>query len=992
MKKDNPDKKQNITDVSEKKIKFKKTLKIILTVFLLLILVGSGTAIALVFSIINDAPSFDPKYLRPPETSYIYDNKGNEVAKLHQDQNRTVIPLQEIPDHVKNAFIAIEDERFEDHFGIDLMGIIRASLVNLRSQGIVQGASTITQQLMRNAFLTQKQTYERKIQEAWLAVQIEREYTKDEILEMYLNLIYFGNGVYGIEAASETYFNKNTGDLTIAEGAMLAGTVNSPNYNNPIYSEERAINRMHIVINKMKDLGYISSSEAKEARETEEFEFGEIRSPEYPFPYFVDYVLHDELVGILADMPEYGSKENAYTAIYNEGLRIITTLDAELQEVVEYTLNRADKYPTTLRIDMNKFREAYTEAGHKIPADFPNAFIDEENGIPQPQSAIVLANPSTGEIHALGGGREYRKQGNEVLRFKSRRQPGSSIKPIVSYAPAFEEGLMSPGSIVYDVPLTVGSYSPRSWDGEYWGPITVREAIKWSRNIPAVSVLQQVTPGKGTEYAEKMGITSFSDDDRGSLSTALGGVSGISVFDMAQAFGTIANQGVKKPFYTVERIEDRSGNILFQQESIPEVVLSQQTSYMITDILEETHRTTFTSNRLYIDRPVAVKTGTTNDNRDTFLAAYTPNLVSFFWMGYDFPEMGRIYGGHGLTTSITRDIFVKALDGLEVISFESFRPGGIIRMEVCTESGMKPTDLCHDAGSTKNELFTAGTAPKNTCDKHVLVEICKDSGLLPSQYCPSKSIVEEVFFIGRHSVNEPPEETCDVHTKDDRPGRPASLSAEWNPQSRNITLSWSAPARNKDIKEYRIYRESAQEEHSFLATSKNTRHVDSKNIQEDMQYTYTIYAVNKDGILSKSVTTMVSTPAESPPEPQPPQTPPESPSLYSPANGHSGASVTPTLFWNTSDGATSYTTEISLNEAFSEIVYSITVSRTVITVGQELDSGTNYWWRVRAENSAGTSSWSDLRSFTTESPAEPLTGLNIIRSFFMFSSIFKIGW
>ncbi|MFY9115423.1 MAG: transglycosylase domain-containing protein, partial [Dethiobacteria bacterium] len=533
----------------------------------------------------------------------------------------------------------------------------------------------MTQQLVRNAFLSPEKTLKRKIQEAWLAIQVEREFSKPEILEMYLNIIYFGNGAYGIEAAAETYFNKDAAELSLAEAALLSGFVCAPNSFNPFINEEKALSRKQTVLRKMESLGIISTEEADEARE-EELKFGELKIQGYPYPYFIDYVVHHELIKILSDTTLFGSKEDAYNAIYTLGLKIYTTLETELQAHVEETLNRKDKYPTTVRIDMEKFKAAYHEAGNKMPKDYPKAYIDEENGIPQPQSAMVLANPQTGAIRALGGGREYCKNKNEVLRFISKRQPGSSIKPIVSYAPAFEEKVLAPGSIVYDVPIKIGSYAPRSWDGKYWGPITVREAIKWSRNIPAVSVLHMISPSKGTEYAERMGISSFSDDDRNSLSVALGGVSGISVMDMCQTFATIANEGVKKPLHTVSRIEDRNGEIIFEQNAAGEAVLSPQTAFMITHILEETHRTSFTGNRLYIDRPVAVKTGTTNDDRDTLLAAFTPNLVSYLWMGYDFKDMGRIRGGHGLTTSITRDVFKKAFEGLEKISFESRRPSG----------------------------------------------------------------------------------------------------------------------------------------------------------------------------------------------------------------------------------------------------------------------------------------------------------------------------
>ncbi len=764
-----------------KKSKFRIVLKIFLILFLLVFLImlaGGGVAVAYVYNIVMDTPMFNPNAIRVAETSYIFDNAGNRLTTLHYEQNRTVIPVDDVPHHVRNAFIAIEDERFYEHFGIDLTGIIRALRENYRAGTIVQGASTITQQLTRNAFLTPDQTYERKIQEMWIAIEIEKDYTKDEILEMYLNLVYFGSGAYGIYAAAETYFDKKPAELTIAEGAMLAGVLNSPNANNPFNSEERAGRRMRLVLDKMEYLGLITSSQRRSA-DNEKLVYAKKETEDYPFPYFLNYVIHNELISKLSQTHLFENREGAYEAIYTGGLRVYTTLDVELQEHLENTLNREDLYPTTLRIDMEKFKEALAQNNNRIPADFPGAYRVDENGVPQPQAAMVLADPMTGEVKALGGGREFHRDGNEVLRYISRRQPGSSMKPIVSYAPAMEEGLFGTGSIVEDEFFEVGNYAPRSWDGQYWGPITVREALRWSRNIPPVRVLHQITPYRGTMYAEKMGISTFSDDDRGALSVPLGGVSGVTVYDMAQAFATIANQGMKQPFHTVKKVLDSSGNIVYEYRDQPEKVLSPTTAYMLTDIMEDAHRNTFTENRLYIDRPVAVKTGTTNDNRDTYLAAYTPNLLSVFWMGYDFHKMGFIHGGHGLSTGITREVFKKAFEDLPVIDFKELRPDGIIDMEVCGKTGLKPSSICYAAGTVVTEMFTAQNAPEETCSHMIDMEviICSRSGLLAGPDCPY--VETRVYYQNYHYYDDdyyhpnyhhyhhyhhimPPTETCHI--------------------------------------------------------------------------------------------------------------------------------------------------------------------------------------------------------------------------------------
>lgn len=891
MKKDNKVKKENKTQKkpSQKNDKNhstkntgkkKRILKISLLVFLLLVLIGGGSLAGMVISYANEAPEFDPQQLRPAETSFIYDREGNQIAPLHHEQERTIISLDEVPTHTQKAFIAIEDERFEDHFGVDIIGIIRAGMVNLMQREIVQGASTITQQLTRNAFLTAEQTFRRKIQEAWLAIQLERHYTKSEILEMYLNTIYFGNGAYGIEAASNTYFDKSADELTLAESAMLAGIPRSPNSNNPFFSEERALNRMKLVLYNMESVGYISSEEAEEARETENFEYGELREKELPYPYFLEYVLHRELVNTLKDMPEYGTRESAYEAIYTHGLKIHITMDTDIQAHVENTLDDDSMYPSTIRIDMDKFKEGYKEAGGNIPRDFPGAYIDEEKGVPQPQSAFVLADPTTGEIIALGGGRDFRKEENEILRYLSTRQPGSAIKPVVPYAAAFEENALAPGSIVYDVPFSAGSYSPKNWDGQYWGPINARDALRWSRNIPAVATLQDISPYKGTEYATNMGINSFTEDDRGSLTTALGGVSGIPPLQMAQAYGTLANMGVKAEFHTISHIKDRDGNVIYEQNNTPETVLSPQTAYMINHILEDAHRNTFTSNsRVAFDRPVAAKTGTTDERKDIYLAAYTPNIVSVIWIGNDIRDMGRIQGSYPFTTAITREIYNKVFEDLEVKYFSEQRPSGIIGMKVCSKTGLKPSDKCEKAGDVTTDMFTVQTAPNDTCKDHVEKEICKESELLAGEYCPDDAITKKVFFTGRYANyvgNEPPGSTCDVHdsetkekdTDDDgddttQPPTATSFSAKWSSSQEEVQLEWNSP-NTDNIKEYHLLREPSGGERLLLErlNRNRTHYKDKSNLEKGVTYNYILYVIDRDGNKSESVSSSVTIPGE----------------------------------------------------------------------------------------------------------------------------------
>ncbi|MGM0688645.1 MAG: transglycosylase domain-containing protein [Bacillota bacterium] len=725
------DKKVPIDLIIEKPARYKEkkpghtgtVLKVFFIFLVILTLIAGGATAAVVVNYVNEAPPFDPSQLATVETSYIYDSSGNEIVALHEEQNRIVVNLNQVPEHVRLAFIAIEDERFFRHFGFDIVGSMRAAYANFRAGAIVQGASTITQQLAQNAYLSTETTYRRKIQEIWLAIQLERSYGKEEILEMYLNRIYFGNGAYGVEAAAQTYFDKSVGDLNLAEAAILAGAVRSPNLYNPIDNELETEARMRIVLSSMKRLDYISEAQYRYALQRK-IEYAEPRSPDYPYPHFVDYVVHDELIRILSEIPSIGSSAEAYRAIYTGGLRIYTTLEPPLQKHVEEVLKRTDLYPTTIYVDMPRVREeiAQLPPGRDLTRAQLQELVDEEGGIPQPQAAIVVADPTTGKIKALGGGRDYQKKVDEVLRFATLRQPGSAIKPIITYAPAFEEGtLAGGGSTLDDSPFTgPRGWQPKNFDNRFRGMITAREALYFSYNVPAVRAFQDLGPRVGVSYAERMGISTIDPSEIDNLALTLGGFTyGVSAIDMAQAYGVLANNGVRVDLYCVEKIEDRHGSVLFEQRSYPRQILSPQATFIVNDILQDFVKV-YLGRALQIDRPVAAKTGTTENWKDVYLVAYTPNLVASFWMGYDEPKMGGIQQGWRYSTVFLREVFLEVFKDLEIRDFP--RPGGITRMEVCTISGLRPITGCMAEGTVRADYFIEKHAPRMTCDIHLLLE------------------------------------------------------------------------------------------------------------------------------------------------------------------------------------------------------------------------------------------------------------------------------
>ncbi len=819
-----------------------------LACFLLLLAAGGATA-AVVAGYVNETPPIDMSLLETVETSYLFDNAGNEITSLHEEQNRIAISLEDIPLHVRQAFIAIEDERFDSHFGFDVTASLRAAYINLRAGSIVQGASTITQQLAQNAFLTTETSYERKIQEIWLAIQLERIFSKNEILEMYLNRIYFGNGAYGLEAASQVYFDKSVSDLNVNEGAMLAGTIRSPNFYNPFNNRAEAEARMRIVLSNMHRLEHIGDQEYQQAL-NHRLRYGEPKGREYPYPHYVDYVVHNELIRILSSMPAYGSREEAYRAIYTGGLRVYTNLDKNLQEHVESILRDEELYPFTYTVDMNQVRAAIAE----LPRDTTlsraqlEELVVEENGLAQPQAAIVLSDPATGRVMALGGGREYQKNIDEVLRFTTLRQPGSAIKPIITYAPAFEEGVLAgAGATLDDSPFKKPeeNWYPENFDYKFRGMLSVRESLFKSYNIPAVRAFEMLGPEKGVDYLERMGISTIHPDEKTFLSLTLGGLTrGVSALEMNQAYSVLANNGLKVDLHTVESIVDRRGNIIYEYNTNPEQILSPQSTFLVNDILQD-YVTNYLGTALQIDRPVAAKTGTTDEFRDVYLVAYTPNMVASFWMGYDEPRMGQLRDGWRFSTAFLREVFLEAFEGLEVMEFE--QPDGIVRMTVCSRSGLLPNEDCERADSVISDYFLSEYRPTETCDMH--------EGRF---YIRPPYIETDERWSSRGGPGRKPLDVEDMDTRivsggfEEARGSTTDeiTSFRANLLEEGITLQWvyDGPA----VSAFELTRTTRREEGSAVSyeIDGNTRQFTDEDIAPEADYTYTLSARYQDGSLS----------------------------------------------------------------------------------------------------------------------------------------------
>ncbi len=613
--------------------------------------------------------------IRPPATSIIYDIHGNEIANVHADQNRKPVKLAQVPKNLQNAFIAVEDNRFYEHGGIDPRGIVRAFYANIRGRTVSEGGSTITQQLAKNAYLTQDRTLKRKIQEVFLALQLERQYTKDEILEMYLNQIYFGQGAYGVQAAAQTYFGKNVEDLSLNECAMLAGIPKSPNYYSPLNNLQAAQERKATVLDQMEKYGYINSSTASKTKK-EKLNLVKPAKKEdtTPASYFVDYVTQTMI-------DKYGAD-----AVYKEGMQIYTTLDMDMQKAAEAAMK-----------------------------NLPNSRKDG-NGIEQPQGALVAIDPQTGYVKAMVGGRGTDQFNRATMAV---RQPGSAFKPFV-FAAALENKF-TPDTVIDDSPIKDSNgWNPQNFDRSFHGKVTLREVAQHSLNVPTIKIAKQLGIDKPIFYAQEMGISTFVLDgpqNDKNLSTAIGGLTkGVTPLEITSAYGTFANKGLHVDPVVVVKVVDRNGKVLEQAAPKTKQVISESSAADLTSMLETVVEKGTGARARLADRPAAGKTGTTDDYRNAWFIGYTPDLVAGVWIGCDDnASLGNMTGGT-LPASIWKAFMTKALAGTQTKNFDGSavsRRGGINELEDDRGNGTKSKKTEKEAKSTTKEKTQEGSKQNN---------------------------------------------------------------------------------------------------------------------------------------------------------------------------------------------------------------------------------------------------------------------------------------
>ena len=611
--------------------------------------------------------------LRQPEipvASEVLDVNGRLITRLYEagGGNRIQVPVTEIPADLKEAIVSMEDRQFYQHHGINPVGILRALIKDIQQRRVVEGGSTISQQLAKNLYTGGERSVRRKLYELVLTFKLESRYSKDEILGMYLNTIYLGHGAWGVEVASQTYFGKSVRDLDLAESALLAGLPRSPEYYSPYNHPNEARARRDFVLQTMADLGYISQAQANRAK-AEPLKLAGLRPAGRQAPYFVDYVLSQLNPTVAED-------------VTRGGYRIYTTLDLDMQ------------------------RAAETAVANGIGKTTPDA-----KGVPQPEAALIAVDPTTGYIKAMVGGDDYGKtQFNRVL---ARRQPGSAFKPFL-YATVLSRGGLTAAStqvcelVSFPGPTPDQPYEPTDFDPKkpyHYRPMGVREAIRVSDNVVAVRWGQAVGPDNVARTARAMGITSPLQPD---LTLSLGS-SAVMPLEMAAAFSALAHGGVRADPMAVLRIEDRYGNLVQENRSRFTNVLDPRVAYIITDIMKEvlwSGGTAAGTGGLIGGRPAAGKTGTTDRLVDAWFVGYTPDLVAAVWVGNDDPA-NPINKTGGTAAAPIWGRFVA--DSLKNVPLHDFpRPEGITEAVICDESGLLANPTCP---SSHTELFLAGTEP-----------------------------------------------------------------------------------------------------------------------------------------------------------------------------------------------------------------------------------------------------------------------------------------
>lgn len=776
--------KKNKATLSNKKSKAKKKfiisfLKTLVILIALMIVGVLGVASLYTTKLIANVPDASTIDISPSGFSTtIYDSAGAEIETLAASgANREFVELTQIPKDLQHAFVAIEDARFYDHNGIDVQGILRAVVVDITNiisgSHASQGASTITQQLLKNNYFTTwtsetsfKDRLDRKIQEQYLAIQIEKVYSKDQILENYLNTINLGQNTLGVQAASNRYFNKDVSELTLSECAVIAGITQNPSRFNPISNPEENAKRRKKVLKNMLAQGYIDEKAYNTALDDDVYDRIQVINDSMSSSstsYFVD-ALTDQVVKDLIEQKGYSETE-AYQKLYSGGLTIYSTQDSKFQNIVEEEINNEENYATSPKVSFS-YRLTITKAdgsyenyseqtmlsyyqknnknytinfnsedearaaieAYKAELMEPGDTISEAGEsltfTLQPQAAMTVIDQSTGHVVALVGGRGDKVASKTLNRATGiTRQPGSTFKVLAAYAPALDAGGLTLASVQDDAPMTYANGTPLSnYDNHYRGYTNIRTAITHSINVVTVKTLTEIGTSLGFNYVQKFGISTLDSGDN-NQSLCLGGITnGVKNYELTAAYATIANGGVynKPVFYT--QVLDRNGDVLLDtSESESTEVLKPTTAWLITNAMKDVMTSGTGTRANFSGMAVAGKSGTTTKDRDTVFCGFTPYYTAAIWGGYDdnTPQSNTTY-----SKNIWREVMKRIHEGLPNTDFT--KPAGIVQVTVCRKSGLLPLEGVCDADPrgqmTYTEYFAEGTQPTTTCDHHTMID------------------------------------------------------------------------------------------------------------------------------------------------------------------------------------------------------------------------------------------------------------------------------
>ncbi len=764
--------------------------------FLAIAVWGTSGGIGIFKGIIATAPEIGNIDVTPTGYStFVYDIEGNQIAKLvSTDSNRIPVSMDQVPDNLAHAFVAVEDARFYEHNGIDVKGIIRAGVTAVTQGDFSQGASTITQQLLKNNVFTEWTSessmidkFKRKFQEQYLALELEKVMSKNDILINYMNTINLGQNTLGVQAASLRYFGKDVSTLSLSECAVIAGITQNPSRYNPISHPDKNAERREKVLRNMREQGYITQADYDSAMADDVYSRIQLIDSETADDtinsYFVDALTDD----VLSDLIAAGYTDTqAYTLLYSGGLKIYSTQDPQIQKICDEVMSNEENFPSGTKWYLNyqmtvqqadgnmyntsteMFRSYYRQfdkSYNLIYPDTESAYADIENYkeailetgdevfdekislTPQPQVSITVEDQSTGQIVAMVGGRGSKTASRTLNRATdTTRQPGSTFKIVSTYAPALDSAGLTLAYIQNDAPFNYANGTPvRNWYGEqYRGLTSLREGIRESMNIIAVKTLTQITPQLGFDYLQSFGFTTLVDRREAKDGTiysditqalALGGITdGVTNEELNAAYATIANGGlyIKPKLYT--KVVDHDGAVVLDNTELNATrVIKETTAYLLTDAMEDVVTSGTGGSVNFGGTAIAGKTGTTSDYNDVWFAGYTTYYTATTWTGYDNNVKLSSTEEKNLSKKMWRLVMSKIHEDREGTSFAV--PSGIITATVCSRSGKLPiAGLCD--GTCRTEYFAEGTVPTETCDVHYEGEICAYDNVPACEGCP----------------------------------------------------------------------------------------------------------------------------------------------------------------------------------------------------------------------------------------------------------------